>query len=549
MTKYFIALAALIIFTTVVACDSSDHRGEDGQSDSDADSDTDADTDSDSDTDTEYEGPPIPETCVQAAQALTSVGCEFFVADMDNWDDATGMSEDADPLNYSVVVSNPQQSQDSNVTLENGLGVQLITLTLGPGDLHVIDVACDSGLCLEPASQVNIQGIGLGTGYRLTSDVPITAYQWNPYGAEIFTTDASLLIPITSLTGTYIVASWPTGVDGNVNMSQVMVVATADGTEVTVRPSTDITAYGGVGPFTAGVDSSGIMLDAGDVLTLRSESTGSDLTGTVISATATLSVFGGNSCANVPDTMTCCCDHVEEQLLPLEAWGTSTVLARPAPRATCTEAQDTVLWRVIAGSDGMTISFDPPAPAPYGASYHFAQQGEMIEFQSPGNHYLVGVLDNPPNQEEPGAPFLAYQMMNGALFASCGPTGDEGDPMMLLSPPAGQYLDRYVFNTDAVFDFSYDQIIIVRQAGVDVDLDCTGVLPASLFSAVGSSGLEVGQFFIDDPASTNGCVDGAHSITSAQPFGLSVVGSAYCQSYGYLGGVGVRSINPNPIIE
>jgi hypothetical protein len=40
------------------------------------------------------------------------------------------------------------------------------------------------------------------------------------------------------------------------------------------------------------------------------------------------------------------------------------------------------------------------------------------------------------------------------------------------------------------------------------------------------------------------CEDGAHWLEAAEPVGLSVVGEDFANSYGYLGGVGVRSINP-----
>ena len=48
---------------------------------------------------------------------------------------------------------------------------------------------------------------------------------------------------------------------------------------------------------------------------------------------------------------------------------------------------------------------------------------------------------------------------------------------------------------------------------------------------------------------TTGCEDGAHLLYASDVVGLSVVGTADANSYGYLGGVGVRAINPVPIIE
>jgi hypothetical protein len=267
-----------------------------------------------------------------------------------------------------------------------------------------------------------------------------------------------------------------------------------------------------------------------------------ELSGTVISADKPIAVFGGHSCAMVPTDEYYACDHVEEQLLPLVAWGTETVLARYAVRAAATETMDPALWRIVAGADNMTVTFDPPV-SDVGSSYHFASQGEMLQFFSPVDHFAAATLDDPPDPGEPEAPFFAFQMMTGRFYVG-GSAYDWGDPMMLLSPPAGQYLDRYVFNTDSKFDFDYDRIIIVRSAGVPVEVDCLGVLAETEFTAVGSSAYEVARVDLDNPVGVPGCTDGAHWITSEEPFGLSVVGEDFANSYGYLGGVGVRAINP-----
>ena len=167
----------------------------------------------------------------------------------------------------------------------------------------------------------------------------------------------------------------------------------------------------------------------------------------------------------------------------------------------------------------------------------------MLEFMSPGDHFASAILDDPPDPAKPEAPFFAFQIMTGRWYVG-GESYEWGDPMMLLSPPAGQYLDRYVFNTDNQFDFSYDGIIIVRPAGTEVVLDCLGPIDDVEFSQVGSSEWEVARVDIDNPLGVPGCVDGAHRIESEEPFGLSVVGEDFANSYGYLGGVGVRAINP-----
>jgi hypothetical protein len=524
-----------------------------GDVDTDADGDTDADTDgdTDADTDTDTGGYTIPTTCAQVENAMTSVGCEFFVADLDNYDDD-------DMTLYAVVVTNPQESVDAQVTLEDGSGVLLGEYTLEPAELRVIDVTCETG-CPALPSEVDHQGIGIKTAYRLTSTVPITAYQWNPYGVDAATNDASLLLPLSSLTGTYIAGCWATGGGTNFydKVSQVTVIGTEDGTAVTIIPSAPVEDFGGIGPFAVGVESDPLILNAADVLTFATVGLRDDLTGTVVQADKRVVLFGGNPCANVPVGIAYC-DHVEEQIMPLEAWGTSSVLSRPSPRSTCSFEEDLTLWRIIAGTKEMTVFFDPPLADPFGAEHSFAEQGEWIEFYAAKDHFVEGRLDNPPDPGDDEAPFLAYQMMTGASFdlieepwegPFCNLYDLFGDPMMLLSPPAGQFLNRYVFNTDNVFDYAWDEIIVVRPAGVEVELDCLGVLSNTQFSPVGASPWEVGRFYLDDPDVIIPCEDGVHRIWSEQPFGLSVVGTDWCQSYGYLGGVGVRFINPLPIVE
>jgi hypothetical protein len=519
---------------------SDDDSSTDSDSDTDTDTDTDSDTDSDSDSDTGYEGPAIPETCEDAAVALNSVGCEFFVADLDVQDGKDGNT-------YSVVVSNPHEDQTVEVAVEHGQLGELYNTTLAPFQLEVINMSCDA-LCLAPPQQVQQQGIATGAGFRLVSDVPVLAYQWNPYGVGLASTDASLLIPVTSLDGTYVAASWGSGPGATwwpELTSEITVVITEDETEISFIPSVDVAEHGGLGPYPAGVETGTFVLNAFDVITLRPNIQDEDMTGTAIQASAPVVVYGCHSCGNVPSSSWTACDHVEEQILPLAAWGDETVLAHAGFTPDCTNPL--VVWRIIAGADNMTVSFDPPAPLPAGDSYSFAQQGEMLVFESADDHFVVGLLNDPEDTDEPEAPFFAYQMLPGCSYTGC--SSCNGDPMMLSSPPAGQYLDRYVFTTDDLFDFTYDHIVIVRSAGTEVTLECLGLIPDTEFTPVGSTEFEVARIYIDDPESSTPCTDGANVITATEPFGLSVVGTASANSYGYLGGVGVRAINPNPVIE
>ena len=545
--------------------------GADGDGDTDADTDADADSDSDGDTDTGYTGPTIPTTCEQAAEEHGSVGCEFFAADLENFGSINGMP-------FSIVVSNPQASGVANVHIEDMRGdggtlrtVPGLEIALEAGQLQVFNVTCNSAdecpvidTGMNPLGQkVHIEETGRRdlSAFRVVSDVPIAAYQWNTYGETMDSSDASLLLPVTALTEEYLGATWWSGYEtasdtdlpdaNGYSRGELTIVAVADGTEVSFTPTVpvDPAADGTIPAMSAGVESGLIAMNAFDVVQISPAEMDADLSGTHITANQPIVVFGTHPCANAPSPEWFACDHIEEQILPLKAWGTDAVLARYAPRADLTSDQDQPVWRIVAGAANMTVAFDPPVDG-VGASHHFAAQGQVLEFMSPLSHYASGTLDDPPDPEEPGAPFFAYQMMTGRFWVhdQAGmPLTTEyqwGDPFMALAPPAGQYLNRYVFTTDNVFDFAYDHIVVVRQAGHAVNLDCLGDLPDDGFTTVGSTSWQVGWFDIDNPDGAAGCTDGAHDITSDASFGLTVVSEDTALSVGYPGGVGVSWINP-----
>lgn len=323
-------------------------------------------------------------------------------------------------------------------------------------------------------------------------------------------------------------------------------IGTQDGTTITITPAVNVhkAEKGTVPPaITAGTKSAAITVNAFDVLQISPQIMDADLSGSLIEADKPIAVFGGHPCANVPTSQWFACDHVEEQILPLKAWGTDAVLGRYAARPNKTGTQDEPVWRIIAGADAMTVHFDPEVDG-VGAEHTFAEQGEVLEFMSPIDHYASATFDNPTDPEKPEAPFFAYQMMTGRYWAGQGADYTWGDPMMLLAPPAGQYLNRYTFATDNVFNYRYDQIVLVRKAGYSITVDCLGEIPDTDFVQVGGSEWQVARVNIDKPNGVGTCVDGPHSAESTAPFGISVVGIDLANSYGYPGGLGVRWINP-----
>ena len=193
--------------------DASVDGGTDGGGDTDTDTDTETET-----IDTDFPSTTIPTTCAEAVENPTSVGCDFFAADLDS---SHQYNVDLEP--YVIVVSNPQESENAHIALSDGTDGEIYSTVLSPGSLEVIDVACASG-CLVPPHEIETQGLARGAAFRLESDVPVVAYQWNPHNGDEASTDASLLLPSTSLGKVYITAAWGQGTGADMPTSRMMSV-------------------------------------------------------------------------------------------------------------------------------------------------------------------------------------------------------------------------------------------------------------------------------------------------------------------------------------
>src|SRR5690606_5556131 len=125
--------------------------------------------------------------------------------------------------------------------------------------------------------------------------------------------DASLLMPTNTMTGDYTVLAWPSG---GAAASFFTVTATQDGTNVVLKGQGQVNAG-------AGIDGSGngsVTLNAGDVLAVLGGGAG-DVSGSRVQASKPVQVIAGQSCANVPETSTGYCDHIEEAIFPVETLG------------------------------------------------------------------------------------------------------------------------------------------------------------------------------------------------------------------------------------
>ena len=156
------------------------------------------------------------------------------------------------------------------------------------------------------------------SAFRVVSDVPVTVYQWNNYGKQMNTADASLLLPVTALDKKYIAATWNWGheVEGEGegwDRGEVTVVAVEDGTQISFTPSTGVLGGKNDMPaaMTQGNQSGPYSLNAFDVIQIAPDALHADLSGTKIEANKPIAVFGTHPCANAPSQPWFSCDHVE----------------------------------------------------------------------------------------------------------------------------------------------------------------------------------------------------------------------------------------------
>ena len=443
--------------------------------------------------------------CDVAESQRSSIGCLFYGVDMEQ-------NHDAPTEPYAVVVSNVHETVTAHVTVETKSG----------GVWNVTDQTDILPRGLAPFSFPNAEipnsGLVAGYAYRVTSTIPVIAYQFNPLnGASSYTSDASLLLPASAFDTLYVVPGW----GSQYGHGSVNVVADVDGTQVWVTPSAVTLSGTGVPAGQAGVQMAPFTLDAGDVLQISSN-TNVTLEGTWVEASERVGVFAGNQCANIPTNCTAC-DHVEEQIFGLQTWGAEYLAMRLPPRQA--GSPEEVIWHILAGDAPTSLTFQADAAVlgmPPGNTLTL-MAGESVELSvtgsstNPGDFYVTG-----------DEAFLVNQYMIGATCA-----GGQGDPCMVQTVPVEQFLDNYVVLVPTTW--TLDMMAITREIGSQVSIDGAAIESMPNATTTNVVGLyEVVRFSVDD---------GAHVLEGAQPFGVMVVGYDSYDSYCYPGGLNQEIIN------
>lgn len=394
--------------------------------------------------------------------------------------------------------------------------------------------------------------------YRIRSDVPVTIHQFNPLSYQTnapctenpvpgqtrcnsYTNDASLLLPVQALTGSYLVMSRAThylvtsaGAGGSPGF--VAIVNTEDtAASVTVRAHSYVIASddGSIDAMSPGEEAT-LTLAPGEVVQLLSDipttcpsalepdprnrevqycETGSDydLTGTEIVSAHRLAVFSGHNCAFVPYDRWAC-DHLEEQLFPTEALGTTLV----SPLGYQQRAEPNLV-RVVSATDDNTITFSPtPSEGPETV---VLARGEQVEVR----------IQRPTRVTGTGA-ILAARFFVGQDYAGLGSSGSSapGDPSMGLLVPDLQGRTQYVFLAPDTYAAMYVDVIAPAGARVELDGQVIGTLREAIGTGVTTATLPISA--------------GVHRLSSTIPIGAHVYGFGSYTSYLAPAGLDLRDI-------
>ena len=497
--------------------------------------------------------------CAEDMKSNTNVGCDYWAVDLDNAKvpNGSGGYYDAQNSQFSVIVSNTNDKAIS-VTVEAGTG-QKGTYTVMANGLKTIDLP-DPLWKVPPLNQDNTN-INKNV-YRIKADMPIVAYQFNPLqNFDVFSNDASLLLP-SNVAGTEYWVVSRTQTHETLRSYYTIVAVKPGNTHVTVfstcktQPGPGIPAMnpGSKGDFT---------LMQGQVLNIETNGTGQDPTGTYIKADAAVAVFAGSEASNSPDTdkclngkcqfqgwscttnadcpKTCCADHMEEQLFPVNAWGTVYYATKLKKRGKEKDA-----WRFVAAENDTVVSTSPAqAPIPKLAKGQWFEIESDQDFVINSNHpvqvtqFMSSSNAPNPNNDECSGSYLgqkvcAYNWNTQQTPISCTKHADcpnipevtdakIGDPDMINALSVNQYLSRYRFLVPNKYKENYVNVVAPVDAVVKID---SAVVPAAQWTVFAPK-WQVARLPVNP---------GNHLLDSTKPVGLIVYGWADYVSYGYPGG-------------
>lgn len=493
------------------------------------------------------------DACKLAASQPSNIGCEFWSVDLDQQD---GFNDPASAP-YGVVLAN-NGSSDANVTVEintapPGQPIQTKVfgqLTVKAGKLQEIDLGSRELDCGVKANDYGSPGTCLSSqAFHIVSSSPLVVYQFNTL-KNSFSNDASLLLPTNALGKVHRVINWSAGHPAPimgfpyiVDRSYVTIVGTKPNTQVTVHPTWRIKGNPPIAPTAPG-GTIQVTLGPFDVLNLETDDATlaeamqprvADLTGTTVESSEPVAVFSGVESTAAPYGQkiptypgwnmmdTCCLDHLEEQVFPLEAVGKSYVVTRSPIRSAGSYKEPDIL-RFLGAAEVAVVTTNLPPPF----DSFTIKPGEVKDTWT--DRDVVVTSDQP---------VLIGQVLVSQDYVD-GPY--TGDPSLTIFSPVEQYRRDYLFLTPGSWTSNY--IVLAAVSGSSVTIDGTETNGSACVSA--PAGMLGGAMY-EARRCTVG--EGAHAIHGDAPFGLVAYGYGSAGSYAVIGGADVKPIYVPPPLE
>ena len=488
-------------------------------------------------------------TCLDAANKPSNIGCEFWAVDMDQQD----AFNDPASAPWGVAIS-PVAGGQTTVTIEINLAAPgepldlmiIEELNIGPDEVVPVELPTRELDCGAMPNDYNAPGTCLSSNaFRITSSSPVVVYQFNVF-KNAFSNDASLLLPTPALGKNYRVLGWPAGhpikLFDIIDRSAVTIVGTEPETTVTVKPTWRIK---GNPPIPAAGPGDEIVVKIGpfDVLNLETDDGTfqdnakkiADLTGTVVLSDKPVAVFSGVESTAAPGGVveiptypgwdgesTCCLDHLEEQLFPVESIGREYVITRSPIRSSGDYHEPDVI-RFVGVAENAAITTNLPAPY----DKFNLQPGDVVTTWADADFVASGTK-----------PYIIAQLLISQEYVDGAYTGD---PALTVFPPVDQYRDEYrILTPDDQGLWGWNKNYIVLSTPLantitidDVEPDCV-VSPAGAVDGV------------DYESRRCQVAAGVHAIKGDAPFGVIAYGYGSAGSYAFPGGADVEQIYEPP---
>lgn len=517
--------------------------------------------------------------CQIAETERSYVGCEFYAADLDNA--AIDAIDDASNQQYAVVVSNLHQIptevwvEINQAKVGEPLDIhEVIRTKVPPRDLEVFELPRRE---VDGSSQ---DGIDDGThtaltsnAYRISASHPIIAYQFNPLdNVNVFSNEASLLLPTSAIGSKYTVVGWPQTIGDSEDpfydfdhtssdedlRAFLTIIGTEKSTHLEIEAGPNVVEVVGADPIPQLSPNDTFEIEIGpfDVVNLETQGFMADFTGTLIKASNPVSVFVGSEASDVPiyrsySTRQCCADHLEEQLFPNSTLGTYFIISRMPPRTTA-------LNRALIDPKESVAEVNEPEYIRI-VAVEKGETGILTTLEDPNDGFTIDYRDFIDIKAEQDFMFISdkpvavLQALPSQQVVGISKSYPGGDPAIIAVPPVEQYRDNYIFLTPN--NYAFDFITITAEPTTQVLLDdqplpdhCTETeiegtllgrkesLPTRLVYRCQLSFPNVKG--PPNPEITEGLqLDGVHKIVADQPIGLIIYGFDRFVSYAYAGGL------------